>query len=85
MSTIAPQRRALVVTERLLIGGERVAGEGEPVVVFDPATEQEVAQVASASVAQVEAAVLAARQASDAGPRPALSPAERSAALHGMP
>src|SRR3954454_18578724 len=82
MSTIAPQRRAPVVTERLLIGGERVAGEGEPGVVFDPATEEEVARVAPASLAQADAAVLAARRAADEGPWPALSPAERSAALH---
>jgi aldehyde dehydrogenase (NAD+)/betaine-aldehyde dehydrogenase len=82
MSTIAPQRRAPVVTEHLLIGGERVAGEGAPISVFDPATEAEVAKVAGASVAQADAAVLAARQASDTGPWPTLSPAERSAALH---
>jgi aldehyde dehydrogenase (NAD+) len=82
MSTITPQRRAPVVTERLLIGGARVVGEGPPIPVFDPATEEEIARIPSASIAQADAAVAAARQAADAGPWPTLPPAERSRALH---
>jgi betaine-aldehyde dehydrogenase len=49
--------------KRLLIDGELVAGEGEDLSVENPATEEEVAAVATASPAQVEAAIGAARRA----------------------
>jgi betaine-aldehyde dehydrogenase len=49
---------------RLLIGGELVEGEGAGLEVENPATEKIVATVASASSAQVDAAVAAARGAS---------------------
>jgi betaine-aldehyde dehydrogenase len=48
---------------RLLIGGERVAGEGEPLVVENPFTEQPVATVGTPSAAQIDAAVAAAAKA----------------------
>ncbi|MDQ3572226.1 MAG: aldehyde dehydrogenase family protein [Actinomycetota bacterium] len=48
---------------RLLIGGERVAGEGDPLEVENPYTEQPVAAVASASAEQLDAAIAAAREA----------------------
>jgi aldehyde dehydrogenase (NAD+) len=73
---------APAVLEHLLIDGRRVEGAGEAVVVVNPATEEHVATVAAASLAQVDAAVTAARRAADEGPWPALAPAERSAALH---
>jgi acyl-CoA reductase-like NAD-dependent aldehyde dehydrogenase len=41
-----------------------------------------VAQVATATVAQAEAAVVAARHAADIGPWPSMEPGERSEALH---
>ena len=63
----------------LLIGGELVAGEGAATPVLDPATGREVAQVAEASDAQIDAAVAAATEAFDSFGKTA--PAERSALL----
>ncbi|MFN8105107.1 MAG: aldehyde dehydrogenase family protein [Acidimicrobiia bacterium] len=48
---------------RLVVDGEFVAGEGEPIVDFNPATGDEFAVVGSASLEQVDAAVDAARRA----------------------
>ncbi|EHI11681.1 betaine-aldehyde dehydrogenase [Mycolicibacterium thermoresistibile ATCC 19527] len=48
----------------------------------NPATAAPIATVNSASVAQLDAAVAAARRAFDEGPWPRMSPKERSAALH---
>jgi acyl-CoA reductase-like NAD-dependent aldehyde dehydrogenase len=48
---------------RLLIGGETVNGEGAGLEVENPATEEIVATVGSASVSQLDAAVAAARAA----------------------
>jgi acyl-CoA reductase-like NAD-dependent aldehyde dehydrogenase len=48
---------------RLLIAGELVAGDGAPLSVENPFTEQEVASLAAASDAQIDAAVGAAREA----------------------
>jgi len=48
---------------RLLIGGEFVQGEGALIEVENPATEEIVATVAGASVSQLDAAVIAAREA----------------------
>jgi acyl-CoA reductase-like NAD-dependent aldehyde dehydrogenase len=48
---------------RLLIGGQRVAGDGEPLAVENPATEETVATVATPSHEQVAAAISAAREA----------------------
>jgi aldehyde dehydrogenase (NAD+) len=63
----------------LFIDGSWVAGEGEPLVVVNPATEETIAEFPGASAAQVEAAVAAARRAFDSGiwsGRPALERAE---------
>lgn len=49
---------------RLLIGGEMVEGEGAGLEVENPATEETVAAVASASAKQLDAAVASARAAS---------------------
>ncbi len=48
---------------RLLIGGEQVAGEGAPLTVENPYSEQVIASVALPSAGQVDAAVAAAREA----------------------
>ena len=48
---------------RLLIGGQLVAGDGEPLAVENPATEETVATVAPPSDEQVAAAIAAAREA----------------------
>lgn len=47
----------------LLIGGERVGGEGSPIEVENPFTTETIAGVASASTEQLDAAVAAARGA----------------------
>jgi len=51
------------VETRLLIGGERVAGAGDRLEVENPATEETIATVGSASGEQVSAAVAAASEA----------------------
>jgi aminobutyraldehyde dehydrogenase len=64
----------------LLINGVLVAGEGDPVAVVDPATEDTIAEVAQASDAQVDAACRAAAEAFETYSR--TTPAERSALIH---
>jgi len=48
---------------RLLIGGERVAGDGGPLEVENPATEETIASVGLPSAEQLDAAVAAAEEA----------------------
>ena len=48
---------------RLLIGGERVPGDGQPLTVENPSTEETLAAVGSASAEQVDAAIASAREA----------------------
>jgi acyl-CoA reductase-like NAD-dependent aldehyde dehydrogenase len=63
----------------LLIGGRFVAGEGEPEILVNPRTASPMETIASASIAQVHAAVLAATEAFDHWSR--TTPGERSALL----
>jgi acyl-CoA reductase-like NAD-dependent aldehyde dehydrogenase len=51
------------IETRLLIGGELVAGEGPPLEVENPFTEETIASVSTPSDEQLEAAVAAAREA----------------------
>ena len=70
------------VETRLLINGERVAGEGDPLEVENPFTEQPVAIAGSASTEQLDAAIAAAREAFPAWERtPAV---ERAEMLHAV-
>jgi len=65
---------------RLLIRGEQVAGEGEALPVENPATEETVTSVGTASPEQLDAAVAAAREAARGW---AATPAvERAELLH---
>jgi acyl-CoA reductase-like NAD-dependent aldehyde dehydrogenase len=65
---------------RLLIGGEQVAGDGPALAVENPATEETVAELGSASPEQLDAAIAAAREAA---PGWAATPAvERAELLH---
>ena len=65
---------------RLLIGGERVAGEGEPLEVENPFSEETIATVPSASAEQVDAAAAQAREGfREWGQTPAV---ERAEMLH---
>jgi acyl-CoA reductase-like NAD-dependent aldehyde dehydrogenase len=49
---------------RMLIGGEQVAGEGPPLEVENPYTEETIASVGTAGDGQLDAAIEAAREAS---------------------
>ncbi|HCU90910.1 MAG TPA: betaine-aldehyde dehydrogenase [Gammaproteobacteria bacterium] len=70
---------------QLLINGElRDAERGAIFVVDDPATESVVAEVACASVSDLEAAVSAARVAFDQGPWPRLAPFARGRVLQAI-
>jgi acyl-CoA reductase-like NAD-dependent aldehyde dehydrogenase len=65
---------------RLLIRGEQVAGEGTPLAVENPATEETVAEVGAASPDQLDAAIAGAREAARGW---AATPAvERAEMLH---
>jgi acyl-CoA reductase-like NAD-dependent aldehyde dehydrogenase len=65
---------------RVLIGGERVAGEGGPLAVENPATEETIADVGLPSAEQINAAIAAATDASrEWGRTPAI---ERGEMLH---
>jgi aminobutyraldehyde dehydrogenase len=69
-----------VVETRLLINGELVGGDGEPLLVENPATEQEIATVRLPSTEQVEAAIGAADAASRGWGR--MPATERAELLH---
>ena len=67
---------------RLYIDGSWTDSDGDSVLtVLNPATEEVIATVPEGTVADVERAVAAARRAFDEGPWPALSQAERAAAM----
>jgi acyl-CoA reductase-like NAD-dependent aldehyde dehydrogenase len=69
----------------LYINGEWCeASTGQSFAVSEPATGQPLAQVASASEADVGRAVAAARSAFDQGPWPHTPPAERAEILHAI-
>jgi len=69
-------------SSRLYIDGRRTDGEADAgLVVRNPATEEAIAEVPQASLADVRQAVRAARTAFDDGPWPRLRPAERAAVL----
>src|SRR4051812_37484948 len=68
-------------TELYIDGAWVPSSTGETLAVEDPSTQQTVATVAEASVADTEAAIVAARRAFDEGPWAGSSPAERLAVL----
>ena len=51
------------IETRLMIGGERVAGDGDAIEVENPYTEQTIASVATPSPEQLDAALTASRAA----------------------
>lgn len=55
----------IITTRSPYIDGKFTVGEGDPLSVVNPATEEVVAEVETASVGQFEAAILAARRAFD--------------------
>ncbi|MER6792669.1 aldehyde dehydrogenase family protein, partial [Amycolatopsis mediterranei] len=69
-------------SSRLYIGGSWTDGSSDTrVTVRNPATEETVAEVPQASLADVRQAITAARTAFDEGPWPRLKPAGRAAVL----
>lgn len=62
----------------------RDPASGETIAVYNPATEEEVARVASANEAEVDLAVAAARKAFDDGPWTKMSPADRGKLMYTM-
>ncbi len=67
---------------RLLIDGERVAAaEGATFAIYNPATGEEIAQVAEAKAEDVDRAVKAARRAFESGPWRDMKPNDRAAAI----
>ena len=67
---------------QLYVGGAWVDASGdESVPVVNPATEEVIADVPQGTVADVDAAIRAARTANDSGPWPRMSPRERSDVL----
>ena len=74
----APAREFLAANHQLLIGSERTdAADGRTFATLDPASGQEIAQVAHAGPADVDRAVKAARAAFSEGPWPSMPAAGR--------
>jgi phenylacetaldehyde dehydrogenase len=68
--------------KKLLIGGEWVDSASDTQIpVIDPATENQIATVPDANRADVDRAVIAAREALESGPWPETRPAQREALL----
>ncbi|KEZ76836.1 aldehyde dehydrogenase family protein [Salinisphaera hydrothermalis] len=71
-------REFIDTPRKMLIGGQWVAAEsGKTFEVYNPATDEVIAQAQSAAKADVDKAVRAARKAFDDGPWTQMSPAER--------
>src|SRR5499427_7937572 len=79
MSSIA---KASVRTYQNYVNGQWVpSASGETFPVYDPSTEEVIAQVASSNAADVDKAVKAARAAFDSGPWPAATAQDRGRIL----
>src|SRR5258708_14176467 len=65
----------------LYVGGSRITGEGDVAEVLNPATEEIIGKVPSATARQCDAAIAAARNAFDVGPWSMWSGRERGAAI----
>src|SRR5271155_255688 len=75
--------KAGVRTYKNYVGGKWVDGSaGETFPVYDPSTEEVIAQVASATAADVDSAVKTARAAFDSGPWPSTAAQERGRILY---
>src|SRR5450759_1931017 len=71
-----------VTTYQMYIGGHWVdASNGETSEILDPSTEEVIACVPKATVAEAETAVKAAREAFDKGPWPRMKAVERGEIL----
>src|ERR1700722_12713695 len=86
MSTVTPPRAMSTELRDLVKPGHFIAGAwnengDSQLEVLDPSTEAVLAEVPMGRVADIEAAVAAAREAFDSGPWPRMSARERSAIL----
>lgn len=80
--TVLPQRDELKVTEgRLFIDGSWVDGNGDGWTHINPATNEEITRLQTASPEDVDKAVRAARRAFDDGPWPTMKARDRKAIL----
>jgi acyl-CoA reductase-like NAD-dependent aldehyde dehydrogenase len=78
-------RSFIAQSHRLLIGAERLeAADGRTFATFDPATGDEIAQVAQGGVADVARAVAAAREAFAFGPWSSMPAAGRERLMHAL-
>jgi len=75
---------ALPSTNGILIDGRWERGDGPEVSVLNPATEVEIARIATASLDQVDRAVHSARQSFFSGAWSRMSPKERSRRMHAL-
>lgn len=72
--------------DRLFIGGRWQSSSGKDLLsVVSPSTEQVIATIPSATRADIDAAVQAARRAFDSGPWPRMTPAARAEVLTRVP
>lgn len=79
MTTASDSPAGIHHPDKLYIGGEWLTPSSDDVIaIISPDTEEAFMTVASARVADVDAAVNAARHAFDYGPWPRMSPAERA-------
>ncbi|MEY4160399.1 MAG: hypothetical protein RLZZ136_1020, partial [Pseudomonadota bacterium] len=67
MAMRADQAQSSWLPTRMLIGGKLVEGEGRPIIVRNPSTGGVTSEFSGASLAQVQAAIKAARAVADKG------------------
>jgi aldehyde dehydrogenase (NAD+) len=70
-----------IAATRMLLGGQRVCGEGAPVRVLNPSTGEETISFPGASIAQVKRAIADARTSFDGGTWATLAAIDRVAVL----
>ncbi len=75
---------ALVEPRQPFIDGKYVTGDGSPLAVENPATEETIAEVETASTAQIEQAIGAARRTFDDGVWANLAASQRAAVVRKM-
>src|SRR3954466_10410485 len=81
----APARDFVSRSHRLLIGGEHVeAADGRTFATVDPATGNEIAEIAHGGAEDVARAVAAAREAFDSGPWGSMPAAGRERLMHAL-
>ena len=81
----APARDFIARSHQLLIGGERLdAADGRTFATIDPATGEEIAEIAHGGAEDVARAVAAAREAFESGPWGSMPAAGRERLMHAL-